>query len=187
MKAKTTSLRTPDISFSSRFISSGFSTIHILSTFSSHNVRELGIVFVCWQFTYSYEILKRFVNRHINVKVSRWSQIYFSYKSSFIVRNACALTLSLWSHVVENKKGEIKIFQMIYFSADYDILEPLFIHLWALSTAFVWMQVKTGFDTPIFNYNYPVYTKLKWYQLFTINTINELLKSFYFQRLVLWE
>ena len=50
---------------------------------------------------------------------------------------------------------------MICFSADYDILEPLFIHLWALSTAFVLMQVKTGFDTPIFNCNYPVYTKLK--------------------------
>ena len=47
VKAETTSLRTSGISYSSRFISSGFSTIHILSTFSSHNVRELGIVFLC--------------------------------------------------------------------------------------------------------------------------------------------
>ena len=30
--------------------------------------------------------------------------------------------------------------------------DPLFTHLWTLSMAFVLMQVKTGFDTPIFNY-----------------------------------
>ena len=76
---------------------------------------------------------------------------------------------------------------MICFSTEYDILESLFTHLWALSTAFVLMQVKKTFIHPYSTIYYPVYTKLKWYQLFTINTVNELLKSFYFQRLVLWE
>ena len=31
------------------------------------------------------------------------------------------------------------------------------------------------------------HTKVKWYQLFTINTVNHFLKPFYFQRLMLWE
>ena len=31
------------------------------------------------------------------------------------------------------------------------------------------------------------YTKAKWYQLFTVNTVNRLLKSFHFQRLMLSE
>ena len=47
----------------------------------------------CWQFTYSYQILKRLVIHHINIKVSCWSQISFSQKLSFTVRNVCALTL----------------------------------------------------------------------------------------------
>ena len=38
---------------------------------------------------------------------------------------------------------------------NYDISDPLFTHLWVLSTAFVLMQVKTGFATPIFNYIIP--------------------------------
>ena len=37
--------------------------------------------------------------------------------------------------------------------------DPLFTHLWALSMAFVLMQVKTGFDTPIFNYILPFFFK----------------------------
>ena len=38
---------------------------------------------------------------------------------------------------------------------DYGISDSSFTHLWTLSTAFVLMQVKTGFDTVIFNYNLP--------------------------------
>ena len=38
--------------------------------------------------------------------------------------------------------------------------DPLFTHLWALSMAFVLMQVKTGFDTPIFNYILLIFVKI---------------------------
>ena len=34
----------------------------------------------------------------------------------------------------------------------YGISHHFFAHLWTLSTAFVLMQVKIGFNTPIFNY-----------------------------------
>ena len=37
--------------------------------------------------------------------------------------------------------------------------DPLFIHLRTLSTAFVLVLVKTGFDTPIFNYILPFSSK----------------------------
>ena len=57
------------------------------------------------------------------------------------------------------------------------MLDPLFPHLWTLSAAFVLMQVKTGFDTPIFNYILPFFSKVEWYQLFTINTVNFFLKT----------
>ena len=33
--------------------------------------------------------------------------------------------------------------------------DPLFTHFWTLSMTFALMQVKTGFDTPIFNYILP--------------------------------
>ena len=56
---------------------------------------------------------------------------------------------------------KIIIFQIVYFSVDYDISEPLFGYLWALSTTFVLMQVKTGFDIPIFNQILPCLYKIK--------------------------
>ena len=37
--------------------------------FSSQNDPQRGIAAECWQYTYSYEILKWFVNHHINIKV----------------------------------------------------------------------------------------------------------------------
>ena len=62
---------------------------------------------------------------------------------------------SLESRVQGRSKQKVKIivFQIIYFSIDYDISDPLSTLLWTLSTTFVLLQVKTGFDTPIFNYN----------------------------------
>ena len=59
---------------------------------------------------------------------------------------------SLESRVQGWSKQKMKI---IGFSIDYDITGPLFTHLWTLSTAFVLMQVKTGFDKLIFNYTLP--------------------------------
>ena len=47
------------------------------------------------------------------------------------------------------------VFQIICFSIDCDISDPLFTHLWTLSKAFVLLQVKIDFDTPIFNYILP--------------------------------
>ena len=49
------------------------------------------------------------------------------------------------------QKVKITVFQIICFSTGYVISDPLFTFLWALSTVFVFMQVKAGFDTPIFN------------------------------------
>ena len=37
--------------------------------FSSHNDPQLGIAAECWNYTFSYEILKWFVNHHINTTV----------------------------------------------------------------------------------------------------------------------
>ena len=53
------------------------------------------------------------------------------------------------------------VFQIIYFSIDYGMSDPLFTHLWTLSTAFALLQVKTGFDTQIFNYILPFLYKNK--------------------------
>ena len=50
---------------------------------------------------------------------------------------------------------KIIVFLIIWFSLDYGISDPLFTHLWTLSTAFVLMQVKTGFNTHIFHYILP--------------------------------
>ena len=60
------------------------------------------------------------------------------------------------------------------FSIDYDISDSLFTLLWTISTAFVMLQVKTGFDKAIFNYILPFLYKhiYEKYQLFLINTVN---------------
>ena len=54
------------------------------------------IVVGCWQCTYSYEIIKWYVNFHINLNISFWSQISFSYTLNFNVSNLCAPTLITW-------------------------------------------------------------------------------------------
>lgn len=54
------------------------------------------IVVDCWQCTYSYEIIKWYVNFHINLNISFWSQISFSYTLSFNASNLCAPTLITW-------------------------------------------------------------------------------------------
>ena len=54
------------------------------------------IVVDCWQCTYSYEIIKWYVNFHINLNISFWSQISFSYTLNFNVSNLCAPTLITW-------------------------------------------------------------------------------------------
>ena len=89
-----------------------------------------------------------------------------------------------WLHVQSWSKQRVEI---ICFSIDCGMPDPLFTHLWTLSTTFELMQVKTGFDTTILNYILPFFPKVKWYQLFVINTVNLLLKTFHFQRLMLWE
>ena len=43
-----------------------------------------------------------------------------------------------------------------------------FRHLWELSTAFVLMQVSTGFDAPYLAILCPIYTKVEW----TLNSLN---------------
>ena len=89
MRAKTTSFFTSNTSSSLLYF---FRMLDfITSTFSSQNVRQRGIVVDCWQYTCSYEILRWFVNHHINIEVSYLSQIYFSLKLSFTVRNVCGL------------------------------------------------------------------------------------------------
>ena len=55
------------------------------------------------------------------------------------------------SKVEVNEKMKIIVFQIICFSINYDISDLLFPHLWTLYTAFVLMQAKTGFDSPISN------------------------------------
>ena len=72
------------------------------------------------------------------------------------------------------------VFQIICFSIDYDIPDPLLTYIWTLSTAFLFMQVKSGFDTPILNYILPFLYNSEIIQLFTINTVNHLLKSSHF-------
>ena len=69
---------------------------------------------------------------------------------------------SLWSRIQDWSKQIVKIivFQIICFSIDYGISDPLFTYLWTFSTTFVLMQVKTGFDTPMFNYLLPFLYKI---------------------------
>ena len=84
----------------------------------------------------------------------------YKYKSLELISNLFQLESDLycekrffhshWSRARGWSKQKVKII-VTCFSIDYGISHPLFIHLWTLSTAFVLMLVKTGFDTPIFN------------------------------------
>ena len=56
---------------------------------------------------------------------------------------------------LKQTKRECKCLSDRLFSNDYRISDPSFAHLWTLFMAFLLMQVKKGFDTPIFNYILP--------------------------------
>ena len=94
---------------------------------------------------------------------------------------------SLWLHAQGWSKQTVKVifFHCHLFFYRLCMSYPLFTHLWTLSMAFGLLQVKTSFHTPIFNYILLLFPKVEWYQLFTINTVNILLKTFHFQRLIL--
>ena len=131
----------------------------------------MSLTWDCWQYTYSDEILKWFVNQHINIKV---------LLSNFFARNWVLLwemfvhSLSLPVHGWSKQKLKI-------------MSDHLFTHLWIVSTGFVLMQAKTSFDTPIFRLYFTFFSKMEWHQLFTINTVNILLQTFHFQRLTFSE
>ena len=74
------------------------------------------------------------------------------------------------------------VLKIIGFCMDNDIPDPLFTHI---ICGFRLKQVKTGFDTHMLKYiYYPFCTKVEYYQLFTMNTVNHLLKSSHFVRLM---
>ena len=73
------------------------------------------------------------------------------------------------------------VLEIIGFCVDNDIPDPLFTHI---IYGFRLKRVKTGFDTHMLIYiYYPLYTKVEYYQLFTMNMVNHLLKSSHFVRL----
>ena len=123
----------------------------------------------------------------------------YKYKSLVLISNCFSArnwTLpwetflhSLWSRARGWSKQKVKIiyFQIICFSIDYayQILYSLiFGHYLRLSSWCKWKQALIYPYSTIFYHSYP---KVEWYQLFTINTVNHLLKSFYFHCHVLWE
>ena len=149
-------------------ILSGCKAILISSTFSSQNIHQLGIVVDCWQFTYSYEILKRFVNHHINTKVWCWSQISFSEKLIFAVRNVCGLTLNMCPRVKQVKSESNSFSDHLLFHRPSHIRSPIHQSL----------EIIYGFcldarENRLCYTNTLLHTKVKWYQLFMINTVNQ--------------
>ena len=68
---------------------------------------------------------------------------------------------SLWLHVQGWRKQKVKIIvsHCHLFSIDYGMSDPLLTHLWTWSTAFVLMQLKTGFATPIFRLYFNLFSK----------------------------
>ena len=117
--------------------------------FSSQNIRQSGIVVDCWQYTYSYEILKWFVNQRVK------SRIDLEFFSTRKLTETFVESLRSLSRSWRKQKVKITVFQIIFFSIDLETLDPLFTHLWILSMAFVLMQVKTGFAARLFNYMLP--------------------------------
>ena len=96
---------------------------------------------------------------------------------------------SLWSRGQGFNKQKVKTvdLQTISFSIDYGVSHPLFNHLWKFSTDFFWNKWIQILIHPYSTPFYPVSTKVDRYQRFTINTVHHLLKSFRFQRVMVWE
>ena len=94
---------------------------------------------------------------------------------------------SLWLHVQSWSKQKVKI---IYFHCHL-----FFCRLWHVISSnhssldiiydFFPDASENRFWTPIFNCILPFFSKVEWHQLFTINTVNLLLKTLLFQHLML--
>ena len=79
---------------------------------------------------------------------------FFQLKTELYCRKGLWTYLDHVSKVEESKKLKKTSF-ISSVSTDYGILDTLFSYLWTLSTVFFLMQVKTDFDTLIFNYILP--------------------------------
>ena len=147
------------------------------------------IVVGCWQCTYSYEIIKWYVNFHINLNISFWSQISFSYTLNFNVSNLCAPTLITWPKLM-SKHEQTKSYK------NNSLTDHIFSYrLWLAYRIFLFTHLiysfrlckwkKKRFYDSYSTIFYPFYTKVERYQLLTINMVYNLLKLFHFQCLVL--
>ena len=101
----------------------------------------------------------------------------FQLKTELYCRKGLWTYLDHVSKVEESKKLKKTSF-ISSVSIDYGILDTLLSYLWTLSTVFVLMQVKTDFDTLIFNYILPFLYKSGMISIIYHNTVNRLLKSF---------
>ena len=96
----------------------------IPSTFSSQNIRQSGIVVDCWQYTYSYEIWKWFVNQRVKSRIDL--EFLSTRKLSFTVRNICGITSITCSKLKETKSENNSFSDHLFFYRPWDIRS--FIH-----------------------------------------------------------
>ena len=131
------------------YICSGCKATLILSTLSSQNVCQRGIVGGCWQYAYSYEILELFINHRINLY---WSQISFSWNLSFTMRNVHGLTWITYLRLKQTKSENNSLSELLLFYRLWHIFySPIFGNYERLSFWCKWKQASIN-DKPIFNY-----------------------------------
>ena len=134
-----------------------------------------------WLYIYSDEILKWFVNHHINIF---WFQIYLYFLS---FRNWTLLwkTSADWLKSFAwgwSKNIKINSFtdHLLFFTLSLLSLDVIYGFCLDASENKIWCTYIQPYFTAF-------YTKLMRYQLFTIAVANYLLKLFYFHWLMLWE
>ena len=100
------------------------------------------------------------------------SQISFRWKLSFTVRNACAFTLITCPRLKQMKSENNSLSDYLFFYRLWHVRSFIYASLGISSYCFRLDASKNRLSTTY----YPFYTKLKWYQLYTINKVNQLLK-----------
>ena len=103
-------------------------------------------------------------------------------------KTVCALTLITCPRLKQTKSENNSLTDHLFFNRlciSYNIyFSAIFGHYLQFSS---WCKWRQALMHPYSTILYLIYAKVEWYQLFTINKVDHLLKSLHFQHLVLWE
>ena len=161
IKANITSSLTSDTSSSLPHFFRMLENSHSLNVFKSEYLTTWNCSWLLTAYLFSWNI--KMVCRSL-----------YKHENHVLISNFLQLETELYR---EKQKLKIMVFKIICFSIDYGVSDSLFTHLWTSSTAFILVQVKASFYTPIFNYLLLFLYKSGMIPIVYHKYVNHLLKS----------